>query len=850
MSDNQQQTSDDEKGRGGSSQIDVLVAKYGLAGVIGAALLGLIGVTLTAFLGYQGIMAPIRATMTAEAAHETAIAAMPSPSTTSSPRPTASPQPTPSSTPTPTHTPEPSTLETLSEQTEGLWLLSGSEFSHFDVGDQLVVYDQLLPDTEVPVGLLRVVARNPSTLSAQLILLHPERRIFPQFRVDDDVEALGTSQLVPAYSQAVGYFLGNDQVRLSDDSGISVGAGSVLEAVMPVMIDGTIVDYVSFEEPILMTVEQLGNENVIADVALVSGSWPDEGTIVLYLANRLDNSDPADNHFGAVPISQWMPLFEDGLPVISDDPKDNGFSSESRDVAIEQLLTGSSETHNRIDLTIRNDLPRDVLVTKMRLRIAVPICNLGETRWSGVTIQVEDEIEVVGASGYPVRLTGKHILTQDPDYKYPIVGWLEINPVSVQPNQQLGDAWFCSDLFLQFNTEIVLPTEQYSHVSLLLPKEVKVPSGQTLSSAYETGEYTTHGAEDSIEPEASEQWVDHLKYFFSLALEDCRAFGAPSFYIGVDAFIDGYDLAIPSIHFHTWCGQLAQNPSPYVAENGTLACNGSDSSTPQATPTDLSSVRQTAPDAVSSPFTSRSYDFLFVPGGSFEMGRSNGETDELPVCEKSLDEFWIGRTEVTNKQYMACVDAGICDAPLTTNWFDPSYPIGYGVSDQADYPFVGASWYDARDFCEWMGGRLPTEAEWEYAARGPENLIYPWGNDFDGSRLNYCDQNCHEDWADQEFDDGYARTSSVGSYPMGASWVGALDMAGNAPEWVNDWYNATYYSESPAMNPSGPSPSGSRVLRGGGYWSDKSEVVSTDRTNRHPGRNIAGFRCASDGNPN
>ena len=206
---------------------------------------------------------------------------------------------------------------------------------------------------------------------------------------------------------------------------------------------------------------------------------------------------------------------------------------------------------------------------------------------------------------------------------------------------------------------------------------------------------------------------------------------------------------------------------------------------------------------------------VFVPAGSFMMGSEDGREHEQPVHEVTLNAFWIGRTEVTNAQYAACVADGVCDPPQ----FNTSYTRDRYYDDPAyaNYPVIWVDWDDAAAYAAWAGGRLPTEAEWEYAARGPENRVYPWGNIFDGERLNFCDLNCPYDWADKTVDDGYADTAPVGNYPEGSSWVGALDMAGNVWEWVNDWYNSDYYTRSPGLNPPGPESGDHRAERGGSW---------------------------------
>ena len=225
---------------------------------------------------------------------------------------------------------------------------------------------------------------------------------------------------------------------------------------------------------------------------------------------------------------------------------------------------------------------------------------------------------------------------------------------------------------------------------------------------------------------------------------------------------------------------------------------------------------------------------LYVPAGKFTMGSENGDDNEKPVHVVSLDAFWIDQTEITNGMYARCVNDSECDVPgskesLTrTNY--------YGEAKYNNYPVIFVDWNMAKTYCEWAGRRLPTEAEWEKAARGAEAFIYPWGNAMaDKDLLN--------------FNDFVGDTTEVGIYPNGASPYGALDMAGNVWEWVNDWFAPDYYRNSPESNPPGPSTGRTHVLRGGS-WNLNDDLVRSTYRGTHPSEpNLGiGFRCAMDAN--
>jgi len=255
---------------------------------------------------------------------------------------------------------------------------------------------------------------------------------------------------------------------------------------------------------------------------------------------------------------------------------------------------------------------------------------------------------------------------------------------------------------------------------------------------------------------------------------------------------------------------------------------------------------------------------VYIPAGPFTMGGSadvglaeckkywykpdeckrDNYTDEEPAHTVTLDAFYIDQYEVTNARYAECVQAGKCAAPgETKSYTRDNY---YGNPQYNDYPVITVDWNQAKAYCEWRGGRLPTEAEWEKAARGTDGRTYPWGNEFDGSRVNFCDKNCTFDWANKNYDDGYADTAPVGSYPGGVSPYGVYDLAGNVWEWVNDWYGSGYYGGSPATNPLGPTSGDNRVRRGGGWGNDPHRVRAAFRFRFAPDlrNNLIGFRCA------
>ena len=243
-------------------------------------------------------------------------------------------------------------------------------------------------------------------------------------------------------------------------------------------------------------------------------------------------------------------------------------------------------------------------------------------------------------------------------------------------------------------------------------------------------------------------------------------------------------------------------------------------------------------------------EMVTVPAGQFEMGTRDEDipiiaaafeagsswgfdpdwvADEQPQHTVYLDEFFIDKTEVTNAQYAQCVRAGVCQPPRIRYEFLWFYEWGsgdYGDPAYANYPVDYVNWYNAAAFCRWAGKRLPTEAEWEKAARGTDGRLWPWGNEWDKNKSS-----------------GH---NAVGSNPAGISPYGALDMAGSVGEWVADWHDSDYYSHSASQNPPGPDSGIYKVLRGGSWYDDPDDVRSANRDGYNPDYryNYIGFRCA------
>lgn len=316
------------------------------------------------------------------------------------------------------------------------------------------------------------------------------------------------------------------------------------------------------------------------------------------------------------------------------------------------------------------------------------------------------------------------------------------------------------------------------------------------------------------------------------------------------------------------CGAIQPTATPTPTLTNTPVPSPTNTATPTSTP---------YPPEMEDP---EGVAMVFIPSGEFSMGSDAGKPDEAPVHTVYLDSFYIDKYEVTNDLFADFLNKNLAKVKV-----DPSgyvnydgqviYDLtqtGYGKQwtdriqfngeifevhpDYRTHPLPATAWVTAEAYCAWRGARLPTEAEWEKAARGTDGRKYPWGEAIDGNFANVCDKNCPHGSADAALDDGYAETSPVGIYGEGVSPYGAHDMAGNVYEWVSDWYSKAYYSESPAKNPGGPATGEYKVYRGGSWQgSQRYSSVDTLRTTyRGSNAPIAtmpsyGFRCALGINP-
>jgi len=262
-------------------------------------------------------------------------------------------------------------------------------------------------------------------------------------------------------------------------------------------------------------------------------------------------------------------------------------------------------------------------------------------------------------------------------------------------------------------------------------------------------------------------------------------------------------------------------------------------------------------------------NMVLIPAGEFLMGSPPGEgsASERPQHKVHVDSFYMDKYEVINSRFKEFVDAtgyvtdaerrgwsfvAVKDSPTNkvadANWRKPRGP-GSDILAIMDHPVVQVTWNDATAYAAWAGKRLPTEAEWEKAARSVDSRKYPWGNNKpDGTQCNFADSHTFFPWSDESCNDGYKYTSPVGSFKSGGSPYGVHDMAGNVWEWCADRFDGDYYESSPKENPQGPSTGSTRVFRGGSWFNDARMARTASRYSREPidAYDMIGFRCARD----
>ncbi|MFZ5819983.1 MAG: SUMF1/EgtB/PvdO family nonheme iron enzyme [Chloroflexota bacterium] len=274
----------------------------------------------------------------------------------------------------------------------------------------------------------------------------------------------------------------------------------------------------------------------------------------------------------------------------------------------------------------------------------------------------------------------------------------------------------------------------------------------------------------------------------------------------------------------------ATAPSP----TATLALT--EPSPPAETPTSLALPMPSAPSLPPVVWDSRDAEMALIPAGEFLMGNDLGASDEQPIHLVYLADFYIDRYEVTNAQYEACVALKLCDQPREKGAYNVEGAY-FGNPDYANYPVLNVTWEMADAYCtHWRDARLPTEAEWEKAARGPLAFPYPWSEGIECDWANYRDPACNR----------LSATRPVTEFMAGQSFYGVYNMAGNVWEWVADWYSPTYYYDSPLENPLGPETGRFYVKRGGGFLNTWDVLESFNRESEEPtGYSVdLGFRCA------
>jgi formylglycine-generating enzyme required for sulfatase activity len=290
-----------------------------------------------------------------------------------------------------------------------------------------------------------------------------------------------------------------------------------------------------------------------------------------------------------------------------------------------------------------------------------------------------------------------------------------------------------------------------------------------------------------------------------------------AFFYGVVLAFVAFLLMIVSLAFEAWrSGESTQRATSIQSEEAVVTTEAHD----------FSGLK-----IVAGPDGTR---MVLVPEGTFLMGSQpvEGDPDEIPQRTIYLSSYYIDLSEVTQAKYTDFLKATRRPSPVI-----PVFPDELSLITKPELPVVGVSWEDAKAYCAWLGKRLPTEAEWERAARGERGFKWPWGNAFGEGLANTTGQ-----------EDGYKYTAPPGKFEQGRSAYGLYDAAGNVAEWVSDWYDQAYYQGGPFRDPKGPDTGKHRVYRGGS-WDDPASGVRTAKRYAaapHQTSAVIGFRCVMD----
>jgi len=431
------------------------------------------------------------------------------------------------------------------------------------------------------------------------------------------------------------------------------------------------------------------------------------------------------------------------------------------------------------------------------------------------------------ASGWPQETgEGFKVGYHPPDVYHVEASTPNSRRAAFAPNQNFDDFTAEAEVFVdhpdapsgEFRYGLALRGSGEQYYAFTLAPRTK--SWQALKVSGSGAQVLAEGRDDSIKGLVGQSAADHLRVdasgsslTFHINQHAVAQVNDPDYTSGAVGFVvELMDQPLMHVHFESLIVREVEVEEVALSPTATAA-------PPTEAPT-LVPILPPPPEGMA-----------LIPAGFFVMGSSSGPANERPEHPVLLDAFYMDRREATNAQYRACVAAGGCTPGQSRS--SATY-TGYRDDPAFDnYPVIGVDWTQADAYCNWAGKRLPTEAEWEYAASGPENFTWPWGNTFDAS-LSAASAN---------------DVQAVGSYPGGASPFGILDMAGNVTEWVADVYDPAFYADSPASNPRGEGEGPTRIYRGGSFGNPEGAFYTTSRRylkSRSFSDVDIGFRCAQE----